>query len=279
LIARSSSDRYRGLAMTLWSTFFGVAFALVAWFGIPLVNAYGLESLFLAHAAWLLATAVVLAFWLPSARQYQGAGQGTIMSLGFGNIVRQHLETYKSSFMSAPAIGWLFYTLTFVSLLTVLPDQVIAKDRAFVAGTMPLASIAVSMVCGAVLLPRIKAVNVIIMGFAISSCLVPLLWLEFARSWVCIGLFGTLGLVQGASFAAIPQLNHDMESQVRANGAMAQMGNLGNTIGTPLLLTLLAAFGLGGLILGVIASYCAGIGAHLLLRRRRQLAGAVSAQF
>jgi len=61
LIAQISSNQYRGLAMTLWSTFFGVAFALVAWFGISLVEAFGLESIFIIHAVMLFITAAILA--------------------------------------------------------------------------------------------------------------------------------------------------------------------------------------------------------------------------
>ena len=48
-------------------------------------------------------------------------------------------------------------------------------------------------------------------------------------------LAGAMGIVQGASFAAIPQLNHSAEDRARASGAVAQLGNLGTTTGTPLL--------------------------------------------
>lgn len=266
LIAQLSSDRYRGLAMTLWSTFFGVAFALVAWIGIPLVDAYGLGSLFIAHAIVLLMSAAALAIWLPCGHRQQTGGT----SLSLVGILHEHKMAYGSPFVAAPAIGWLFYTLTFVSLLTVAPDLVPPEDRAFVAGSMPLASIAAALFCGVVILPRISAVSTVVLGFALAICTIPFLWSGTGTSWACIVLFGVLGLVQGASFAAVPELNRDTENQARANGAVAQMGNLGNTLGTPLLLTLLAAYGLSGMIWGVIACYCIGIAAHVLLRKRRR---------
>ncbi len=267
LIARLSSDRYRGLAMTLWSTFFGVAFALVAWFGIPLVGAYGLAGLFVAHAIVLLISAAALAVWLPPDRRQQDAGT----KLTFQEILLEHKRAYSSPFVSAPAIGWLFYTLTFVSLLTVLPDLVPPEDRAFVAGAMPLAGIVSAMFSGVVILQRLSAVNTVVLGFALAMGTIPFLWSGIGTSWACIVLFGMLGLVQGASFAAVPELNRDTEGQARANGAVAQMGNLGNTLGTPLLLTLLAVFGVSGMIWGVIACYLAGIAAHVLLRRKRRV--------
>lgn len=266
LIAQASSDRYRGLAMTLWSTFFGVAFALVAWFGIPFTATYGLAGLFLAHAMTLLATAAVLAFWLPHSRDFQRETPRVAMA----DIVREHIQSYRSPFVSAPAFGWLFYTLTFVSLLTILPDLVPPQDRSLVAGMMPLASIAVSLLCGVVLLPRMTAINVIILGFVLAVCTAPLLSIGVGMSWICIALFGILGLVQGASFAAVPQLNVDANAKARANGAMAQMGNLGNTIGAPVLLSLLAVFGISGLIWGILVCYCAGIGAHWWQSQRRR---------
>lgn len=268
LIAQLSSDRHRGLAMTLWSTFFGVSFALVAWLGIPLADAYGLGSLFIAHATVLLVAAAALAVWLPSGQKQQVVGA----RLSLPEILREHRRAYGSPFVAAPAIGWLFYTLTFVSLLTVLPDLVPVEDRAFVAGSMPLASIAAAMVCGAFILPRLPAVNAVVLGFTLALVTAPFLLSDDAITWASIALFGVLGLVQGASFAAVPELNVEAESQARANGAMAQMGNLGNTLGTPLLLALFAAFGPGGMILGIGACFCAGIAAHIWLRGRRRLA-------
>lgn len=268
LIAQLSSNRYRSLAMTLWSTFFGVAFALVAWFGIPLVEAFGLESIFIVHAIILLVTAAILAVLLPS----QSMAEGSNTSLSLFDIIREHVRTYRSPYIAAPAIGWLFYTLTFVAMLTVLPDLVPAEDRSFVAGTMPIASIIASLACGAFLLPRLSAVNTIMLGFALALGVLQLLWLDIDKAWACIALFGVLGLVQSASFAAIPQLNQDAEAQARANGAIAQMGNLGNTIGTPLLLSLLATFDLKGMIWGATFCYLTAIGAHFLMKQRRRVA-------
>lgn len=56
-----------------------------------------------------------------------------------------------------------------------------------------------------------------------------------ARGGLCLGLAGALGIVQGASFASIPQLNASDADRVGAAGAIAQLGNLGTTSGTPLL--------------------------------------------
>lgn len=89
-------------------------------------------------------------------------------------------------------------------------------------------------------------------------------------AWPSIALFATLGLVQGASFASIPQLNRSSSDQALANGALAQAGNMGNAVGTPLLLMLLAAGGLTAVIALVVMCYVAAICAHLLFAKRRE---------
>ncbi len=265
LIALSSSGRFRAMAMTLWSTFFGVSFALVAWFGIPLVREHGLQSLFIVHGASMLCAAIVLALLLPRVETGSGGEQ-----LDLAKILRLHLQTYGSPSVAAPAYGWLFYTLTFVSLLTILPEFVPPENRAFVAGAMPLASIAVSLICGVVFLPRFSAVRTVMAGFAVSICVLPFLLSAADKSWACITLFGALGLVQGSTFAAVPQLNNSVPAQAHANGALAQMGNLGNTCGTPAILGLLAAFGFHGLVWAAGACFIAGIAIHLAMGVRRR---------
>jgi MFS transporter, DHA1 family, inner membrane transport protein len=269
LIAQVSSDRYRAAAMTLWGTFFGVAFALVAWLGLPLVASYGPASLFLAHALAMILVAGLLFVALPP----EDTSHLDHSLLTVGTVVARHIATYKSAFVSAPALGWLFYTLSFVSLVTLLPDTVAEAQRAFVSGAMPLASIVSSMTLGVLLLRFISAVQVIILGFAGSILCVVFLWAMPGSVAGCIALFGALGLVQGASFASVPQLNSDNQSRSYANGALAQMGNLGNLSGTPVLLFMLAKMEFLGLIVFALFCYCGGIAAHTILswRRRSQL--------
>ena len=81
---------------------------------------------------------------------------------------------------------------------------------------------------------------------------------------------GALGLVQGASFAAIPALNPEPGARAQAAGAIAQLGNVGTTLGTPLLGALIA--GHGAMAVPVFVSLFAvlGIALHLAQAARRQ---------
>ena len=78
-----------------------------------------------------------------------------------------------------------------------------------------------------------------------------------------------LGFVQGASFAAIPELNDTPASRAQAAGAIAQLGNVGTTLGTPLLLALTAAMGPQAIASFSLPLCLGGIAMHLWLSRRR----------
>jgi len=266
LIAQISTDRFRGILMTLWSTFFSVSFALVAWFGLPFVAVAGLSSLLVVHGVFMLAVAGLL---VAMSILSQDVSPKVMSPLSIKLIVNQHIKAYSSPFISAPALGWLFYTLSFVSLLAVLPDLLPESSRATVAGLMPLASIVTSLVIVSVLLALVSGVAIAILGFALAILAICLFFLGLPLIPVCIGLFGVLGLVQGASFAAIPQLNTTTEGQALAYGAMAQLGNLGNLLGTPLLLVVLGYTDVSGLLMAVAGLYFMGILVHLFLARSR----------
>jgi DHA1 family inner membrane transport protein len=264
LIAQLSAPQHRGLTLTLWGTFFGVAFAVLAWGGLPLVAAYGVSTLFAAHAVYMAVFAVILTFSLQALPSTE-----TFPNLSIASILRDHIAIYRSPRISAAGLGWLFYTFCFVSVLTVMPPFLDPSERAFVTGAMPLASIISSMTIGVWALRYISAVGVVIWGFGCS--IISMVWLGFdpANAYGCIALAASLGLVQGASFAAVPQLNDTAETQAQANGAMAQMGNVGNTIGTPIMVAALAGFGYIALPVFVSIALLMGLLIHLILRRVR----------
>ncbi|MEP5632235.1 MAG: MFS transporter [Tateyamaria sp.] len=263
LIAQFSEDRHRGLTLTLWSTFFGVAFTLLVALGLPLVEARGLPALFIAHSIWMATFALVLTAFL---RPLETAQEGLLSLRG---ILKDHLTIYRSPSIAAPGAGWLFYTFCFLAILTVLPPYIAPEWRAWVMGAMPLVSIAVSMTLGVFALRFISAVMLVQIGFAGSVA--ALIWLLAVPGLpaACLLLAATLGLVQGATFAAIPQLNDTAMTQSQAYGALAQTGNLGNTIGTPALLVILSIAGYSGLIWTSIIVLAGGLAVHAWMAKRR----------
>lgn len=264
-IAGLAGARWQGAAMTLWSSFFGVAYAILFWLGPRLVLADGPASLFFAHAGWMLVCAVVLFLLLsPDRRAAVAAGGGSLMA--------QHLAIYASPFLAAPAMGFVCYTVTYVAVLTLLPAMM-GEAGGFIGVAMPLVSIVLSLTLGVWLLGRMRAVHLVQAGFLGAILCTVALWLfwgQGAAVILALGVAGCLGIVQGASFAALAELNPDVEARAKAAGAIAQLGNLGTVTGTPLLVWLVAQAGEAGLALFLIGFSALGIVIHILQARRRQ---------
>ncbi|HCQ58783.1 MAG TPA: MFS transporter [Sulfitobacter sp.] len=265
LIAQLSTVKDRGFTLTLWGTFFGVAFAILTLIGRPLALTWGVPVLFAVHALYMAGCALVLS---GSLRSLPDEGPQSPFSLP--QILRDHLAIYRSPFLSAPAAGWLFYTFSFVSILTVLPPYLSEAWRAVTMAAMPLTSIAVSMTIGVALLRRLPAVSVVQTGFALSALSMLWLWLAPGTPLACLALAAAMGLIQGASFTAVAQLNSGPAAQAQANGAVAQMGNLGNSLGTPVMAFGLASFGGAALPLLAGGAFVMGLVAHLLLGAARR---------
>ncbi len=262
MIAQIAAPRDSGLALTLWGTFFGVAFAILAWAGLALVKALGLSSLMLAHALYMAAMAAMLWPRLPTVVKH-------VRPLRLAELLSAHRRIYGSPRIGAPALGWLFYATCFISVLTVLPPFLDPAQRGFVIGAMPLLSILSSLTLGVWLLRHIRATSVLILGFLICATCAAALWAFPGHMAAALALGASLGLVQGASFAAVPRLNEEVEDRALANGGLAQMGNLGNTIGTPLMVAIIAAVGYGGLTAALMLLFLGGAAVHLVLRWKR----------
>ncbi|WP_424833505.1 MFS transporter [Ruegeria sp.] len=268
LIAQITQGKARNVAMVLWSSFFGVAFALNAWMGLPLVQHFGLSFFFASHGCLMAATAGLIALL----RLQVDMGQPEANRWNLAAFVNIHVQTYRSAFVAAPAIGWFFYTLTFVSLLAILPGQLPESIRASVTGLMPLAGIMLSWLLVPLLMNFVSSVTVIILGFGLAILAISALFFGAPLAAVCIALFAVLGLVQGGSFAAVPQLNSSAEDQALSYGAMAQMGNAGNLLGTPILLAVLWRSNEAVMLAVVIGIYTVAIVLHLWLAARRRQA-------
>ena len=264
LIAELSAPRHAGFTLTLWGTFFGVSFAILVFGGLPLADAYGVGGLFAMHGVFMALVAIPLALRLPRISKPVPDG-----ALTLPQIMKQHIAIYRSPSISAAGVGWLFYTLCFVSLLTLLPPFIAPELRAFVIGAMPLISIASSMVLGVWLLQYMAAVRVVQIGFLMAGLVAFALAMAPGHPALCLALAVALGLVQGASFAAVPQLNAEANDRAAAYGSMAQTGNIGNTIGTPLLAAIILAWGYQSALLTAGAILFVGLAMHIWLGHRR----------
>jgi MFS family permease len=230
LISAATAARHRSVAMGLWSTFVGTAFALVAAGGQPFLAWAGLPALFAVHAAGMLFGAVAVWWALPpdvplAPGKAHGAGW-----------MARHIRTYTDWRTALPGLCFFCYTGMAVALLTFLPRALGTTDR-WAAPLLPLMGIAGTF--GAGWLTRrgspLGLLRLLYPGLALAGVLCG--W-AMLSAWgypeAALLLMLVSGLAGGCAFALIPQLNQDAAQQARANGAVAQMGNLGATLGPPL---------------------------------------------
>lgn len=263
-IAGLAAPRLQGAAMTLWSSFFGVTYAALFWFGPDMVVEQGPGLLFGLHAGWMAVCAAVLFLLLPG----DPAAPSTPLAR---RLWAMHREIYASPFVAAPAMGFVCYTVTYVAVLTLLPAAM-GDYGVFIGVAMPLVSIAVSLTLGVWLLSTMSAVTVVQVGYAaaiLASLGLWVLWGRPAAVGFALLIAASLGIVQGASFAALAELNPTPEARARGAGAIAQLGNLGTTTGTPILVWALGRAGETGLAVFLIGFSALGIGIHALQARRR----------
>lgn len=271
LTAQLTSPRWQAAAMTLYSSFFAVSFAATGLLGPGLADGAGLPAVYLAHAGYMLAAAALMAVLLAK------DSPAPMPRLSLHALASQHGQVYASARQAAPAMGFVCYTITFVAFLTVMPQQFLGRpEQAVLATFMPLVSVAVSLTLGIWAMRRMPAYRLVQAGFAAAIGFSLALWLVWGQSLptllAAFGIAGALGLVQSASFASVAQLNPDPTSRARAAGAIAQLGNLGTTTGTPLLIWLIAAAGINGLALFLALFSALGIALHAIQARRRQQA-------
>jgi MFS family permease len=266
LIAEVTTDRYRPAALTLWSTFFGVAFALTAIVAPPLISTGGLSLLIGAHGVWMAMALIGVLLVLPAPVIATLPDDAPI------SVLRRHAKAYATPGIATPALAWLCYTLTFVSVLTALPLLTGGSAPDWLPAIAPLVSIAVALTVGVAILSRVPALPVVIIGF--SLCVAAAVWtlvIGFTTGSVLV-LFVSMALVQSAGFAMVPQINADAPSRALANGALAQMGNLGNLTGTPVLIALYQGAPVMGPFLFLIVAYGSGVLFTWALGRRAKAA-------
>ncbi|MFK7764244.1 MAG: MFS transporter [Roseobacter sp.] len=262
LMAQLSTDRWRGATMALWSTFFGVSFALFAWFGIPLVKDVGVRGLFLLHGAGFLSVAIATYALLPAcddaAVKTQPTKQPGPISLA---------QSYKNRAVVWPGLGWLFYTLTFLALLTILPSQMPDTLRPQMTTTMSLVGIGVSLTIVPLLLMQLRATTVVMTGFVCAAA-VTAFGPAISLFTLSLLLFATLGLIQGGTFAAVAELNPSMSNRTLGYGFLAQTGNIGNLVGTPVMLVILGMSDQNTLLLVTCSIYGVGFLCLMTLAQR-----------
>ena len=210
----------KSVVMGIWATFFGVGYALLALI-VPHVQAWGgVQAVYMGHGL-LLAILFPIMWWiLPRAM----AG-GNAMP----NFLVIHCGIYSSPRYFAAGLGHGIYTSIFIALVAFLPPVMGAP---WLTAVLPLANLSGTFVSGFIA-RKIAASKLSVIGFALAAILFAIMAMTGSISVALCAMFAT-GLTAGANFAAVPELNQAPRDQARANGAMAQLGNIGTFSGTPI---------------------------------------------
>jgi MFS transporter, AAHS family, 3-hydroxyphenylpropionic acid transporter len=269
LMASAAAPRHRAIAMGLWSTFVGLAFAIAGVFGGPLIGWGGLATLFAVHALFLALMAAAAWRFVPSdpppvampSPRRAAALQGLAR---VPQLLRAHVGIYARWTTALPGLGFLCYTSMAVALLTFLPRQG-GGSQMLLAAALPLMGVAGTFSAGwfaqfwvrPLVLVRLAFALVMLMAVALAGATA----IGQGYTAVALGLMYCTGLAGGSAFSLIPVLNPESALQAKANGAVAQLGNLGSTLGPPIFALALESFGVYGLVVAVVA--CAGCGLGL----------------
>lgn len=260
LMAASAAPQHRAIAMGLWSTFMGVGFAVAGAVGGRFIDSFGLPAVFGAHGLGLAATALAVRWVLPADAARTNA------PLPLGTLLRQHTQIYTVWTTALPGLCFLGYTGMAVALFTFLP-RVGGGDQVWLATTLPLMGMTGTFCAGWIaqhhLLPLRLAryAFLLLIFFALGWGLSQ--WAGIGSAGFAMALMLAAGLAGGSVFVLIPALNPAYAQQARANGALAQMGNLGSTLGPPSFAWSLGHFGSAGIVVGVLL--CASLGLGLTL--------------
>ena len=252
LMAAVSAPRDVPVAMGLWGTFFGVGFAGAAAV-IPLLQGPG--QVYVAHAAF---GAVLIAALWPLLPRVVARG------VWQGNLWARHMAIYSSPRLVAPALGFLWHTIMFLGILTFLPMFL----GAWTGPVLPLLALVGTFGAGWMarsVAPRLILVTgfvLTVFGFALAMT-----FDGEARVWVVLALLVVIGLVPGASFSNVPALNAEPADQARANGAIAQLGNIGTAASVPLF-AIAIGYGFNGLAVAGMVISTIGAGLVLIIHRK-----------
>jgi len=208
------------VVMGLWGTFFGVGYAVLG-LVVPAVEAWGgPRAVFVCHGVLLATLFPVLIRLLPKVME-----QGVPLP----RMIPLHATIYSAPRYFAPGVGHGIYASIFIALVAFLPSALAAP---WLVMALPVSNLSGTFVSGFVA-QRLPASQVSIAGFVLGGVLFALMGITASPLVAILALFFT-GLTAGANFAAVPELNTAPEDQARANGAMAQIGNIGTFTGTPL---------------------------------------------
>jgi MFS transporter, AAHS family, 3-hydroxyphenylpropionic acid transporter len=262
-----SSEKHYSIVMGLWSSFFGIAFSVTAWSGKPIVELYSVSGLFVVHAILLFVIFLILFF--------------SIRKLDIPHIennkiplLNAHIKVYSNWRAVSPGALFFFHTFMYIALFTFLPrlfDNENTKNVLLVV--LPLISIIGTMIAGIISQYFVSPSKLSVVAYISLLVLIFVVKLLFNNNTLFVAASMVLilfsGIIQGSVFSLIPNISLTTEDQTNANGAVAQLGNLGSTLGSPIFSYFLT-FGKDSIIIIVMLFSLLGAISGIFITRKMQ---------
>jgi MFS transporter, CP family, cyanate transporter len=251
LTVRISTERNRGLALSVWSSFAPIGFALGQWGAAFASQDAPLFAVGMTHAAILLGGALLLALLIPQdaprgvptqKKPWRALRHAPAVRAGisFGFVAGGLLAPVAlAPVVLAATAGLTVAETARLTALAALPGLIgrIAPGWLLDRGATPRSIFAIATMLGCITLA--------------VSLLAPVpLWLAI----LCFALFQIfVGALPGLLSAMLPHVAPTGEELGTTTGMALQAANLGNLLGPPLALALYAVAGAGTAVLILIA--------------------------
>jgi len=249
IMVLASSKKHQSLVMGLWSSFFGVAFSITAWIGKPVFELYSVYALFLIHALLMTILLIALILLLKKMNIRHTEEEQVPFFVAHKNV-------YSNWRTFSPGLLFLFHTFMFMALLTFLPGLSGNENtKNLLLVILPLISIAGTIVAGITSQYFISPSKLSTIAFISLIALISVISFSFNNITLFVSASMVLilfsGIIQGSVFSLIPNISLTTKDQTNAYGAVAQLGNLGSTLGPPTFSYFLV-FGKSSLIIIII---------------------------
>jgi len=260
LVVGVSAARHRALALSVWSSFAPIGFALGQWAAAGVSGADRLAEIGQVHAALLVAAAVLLGVLFPADARTRAATVGrparsalfyppALRAAGaFGCATGVLLSSVAlAPLVLAPAAGLSVAETARLTALAALPGIVGRFASGWLLGRAlpPLAVFASASIVG----------TACILACLLAPIPLGLALFFFACFQICIGA------LPGVLSAMLPHVAPTPAQLGTVTGMSNQLANLGNLVGPPLVLSVFAAAGAGAASMVLVAAVALGVAA------------------
>ena len=269
LVVDTATESYRTLALSVWSSFAPIGFALGQWASASATGPERLTAIGIGHGMMMLAVALVAFLVLPAPAPHDTSRPRASMLEGV-----RHPPAMFASLAFGCVTGILLAAVAVAPLvLSRLHDMPVA-DAARMTALAALPGIIGRFGAGWLLGWRLTPAAVLLSAGVSGALAIALVLMADLPLWPTLVLFTLfqilMGLIPGVLSAMIPHVAPARDRIGAVSGLVNQMVTLGNLLGPPLVLTIYARTDATGaaVMLAAWTVLCVALVAHLPMFRK-----------